>query len=99
MAARTVIVDDAKARSVLADPALRALIPELGKLTARTESKVKGCPPCQRRKMEMASTASAKQVIANLSGDRLEAVKKFLGAERLRIVYPAPAGKSADMTI
>lgn len=92
-----VVLDDNNVRRVLANQDVIQAIP--GLLATQQQKARASCVPCGKMATTSNSTVAAKQMIGNLTGDKLKLVKKVLGASVLRIIYPAPSGRSVEMTV
>lgn len=91
---RVITVDDSIVRIISSDAVLKRLLPEVGLGSTKSS-----CKPCQQRRQNSSSTDKLKRAIANMSQDKLTQIKKHLKADKLRISYPLPGGRVADITV
>lgn len=91
-----VTLDDSAVSRLLADPSLMARLPAVAQ-AGRPTTTAGGCWGCSKNRKTRVDTLKVKRVVARLPDDQLAAVKRFLGAETLRIIYAAPGGAVATV--
>lgn len=99
-----VVLDDNQIASMLNDQSFLSEFKDIKAALDSGRSKaaaapVKGCRPCQAKARNAAvDLMSVKKSIARMSDENKIKIKKFLKAEKIRIVFKAEDGKLVQLT-
>ena len=98
------VIEDSTIRSMMNDPRMVELMPQLATAKKQLESIKKGKPNCRRCKAEKKQIVAdamnmAKGAVRSLRGAKLSQAKRLLNTRQLRVVARNGRGKSVKYTL
>lgn len=98
--ASLVVVDDGTIASLIMNNTLANSIPCLTNKRGLLGNASSGCGSCARKRQQKVREeyAKIKSCLAALSPEKKEELKKYLNAERIRVVFTNNGGQSVQMT-